>query len=50
MAGNFNVFAMRIAVFWIFGLKSLEQIDSAFNGKLYDTLTKHFTRDMIGGD
>jgi hypothetical protein len=31
-----------IAVAFIFGLKSLEEIDIAFKGNLYNTLTKHY--------
>jgi HEAT repeat protein len=34
-----------IAIAFIFGMKDLEQIDAAFNGKLYDALTEHFTRE-----
>ena len=33
-----------IAIAFIFGLKDLEEIDAAFDGTLYDALTKHFTR------
>jgi HEAT repeat protein len=33
-----------IAIAFIFGMKDLEEIDAAINGKLYDALTKHFTR------
>jgi HEAT repeat protein len=33
-----------IAIAFIFGMKDLEQIDAAFDGKLYDALTEHFTR------
>jgi len=36
-----------IAVAWIFGLKTLEEIEAAFPGKLYDKLTTHFTKDNI---
>jgi hypothetical protein len=43
------VWALRgadaIAIAWIFGLKSLEQIDAAFEGKLYEAPTQHFTRE-----
>jgi hypothetical protein len=34
-----------VAVSFIFGLKSLEEIESAFPGKIYETLMSHFTRD-----
>ena len=34
-----------IAVSFIFGLKSLEEIDRAFDGNLYEALTKHFQED-----
>jgi HEAT repeat protein len=33
-----------IAIAFIFGIKDLEEIDAAFDGKLYDALTEHFTR------
>ena len=33
-----------IVIAFIFGMKDLEEIDAAFDGKLYDALTKHFTR------
>jgi hypothetical protein len=36
-----------IAITFIFGLKDIKEIDAAFDGKLYEALTKHFTRDMI---
>jgi len=34
-----------IAIAFIFGLKDLEEINAAFDGKLYHALTAHFTRD-----
>ena len=34
-----------VAIAFIFGLRSLEEIESAFSGRLYETLTGHFTRD-----
>jgi HEAT repeat protein len=34
-----------IALAFIFGLKSLEDIEKAFPGRLYDVLTEHFKRD-----
>lgn len=33
-----------IAIAFIFGMKDLEEIDAAFDGKLYEALTEHFTR------
>ena len=33
-----------IAIAFIFGMKDLEEIDAAFDGKLYDALTEHFTK------
>ena len=36
-----------IAIAWIFGLKSLEQIEAAFPGKLDRVLTEHFTRQAM---
>jgi len=33
-----------IVIAFIFGMKDLEEIDAAFDGKLYDVLTEHFTR------
>jgi len=33
-----------ITIAFIFGMKDLEEIDAAFDGKLYDALTEHFTR------
>ncbi len=32
-----------VAIAFVFGLKSLEEIEQAFPGQLYDTLTGHFT-------
>jgi len=32
-----------IAIALIFGLKSLEEIDEAFDGKLFEVLTGHFS-------
>jgi hypothetical protein len=39
--------AEPIAIAQVFGLKSLEQIEAAFDGKLYEALTQHFTRERI---
>ncbi len=42
--GHTDYRADPIAVAWIFGLRSLEQIESAFEGNLYNVLVDHFTR------
>jgi hypothetical protein len=43
------VWALRgadaIAIAWIFGLKSLEQIEAALEGKQYEALKQHFNRE-----
>ena len=33
-----------LAIAFIFGLRSLDEIETSFNGRLYETLTTHFTR------
>jgi hypothetical protein len=43
--GHTGYRADPIAVALIFGLKSIEQIEQAFDGGLYRTLTEHFTPD-----
>jgi hypothetical protein len=43
--GHTDYRADPIAIAFIFRLKSLEQIEAAFEGRLYETLTRHFTRD-----
>jgi hypothetical protein len=43
--GHTDYRADPIALAWIFGLKSLEQIETAFEGRLYETLTQQFTRE-----
>ena len=35
-----------IAISFIFGLKSIQEIESAFKGNLYKALTDHFTEDI----
>jgi hypothetical protein len=35
-----------IALAFIFGLKSLEELEAAFPGRLYEVLTTHFTREQ----
>jgi len=42
--GHTSFRADPIAVAFIFGLKSLEEIEDAFAGTLYEALTNHFTR------
>ncbi len=36
-----------IAIAWIFGLKTLEEIEKAFAGDLDGTLTRHFTKETF---
>ncbi len=36
-----------IAIAFVFGLKSLKEIENVFEGNLYNVLTNHFTREMI---
>ena len=43
--GHTSYRADPIAIAFIFGLKSLEEIENAFQGNLYRALTKHFTRE-----
>ncbi|MHC4165820.1 MAG: HEAT repeat domain-containing protein [Planctomycetota bacterium] len=43
--GHTDYRADPIAIAFIFGLKSLEQIEAAFEGRLYEALTQHFIRD-----
>jgi hypothetical protein len=43
--GHTDYRADPIAMAWIFGLRSIEQIESVFDGKLYEALTQHFTRE-----
>jgi hypothetical protein len=40
--GHTSYRADPIAIAFIFGLRSLDEIESAFKGKLYETLTNHF--------
>jgi len=42
--GHTDYRADPIAIAWIFGLKSLEQIEEVFHGRLDEVLTRHFTR------
>jgi len=41
--GHTDFRADPIAIAFIFGLKSLEEIEDVFQGNLYKTLTRHFT-------
>ena len=34
-----------LAIAFIFGLRSLEELEKAFPGRLYDVMTKHFSRE-----
>ena len=45
--GHTGYRADPIAVSFIFGLRSLEEIEKAFEGNLYEALTEHFTRENI---
>ncbi len=45
--GHTGYRADPIAVSFIFGLRSLEEIEKAFRGNLYKALTEHFTRENI---
>jgi HEAT repeat protein len=45
--GHTDYRADPVAIAWIFGLKSLEQIEAAFPGRLDEVLTQHFTRVAI---
>jgi hypothetical protein len=41
--GHTDYRADPIAIAWIFGLRSLEQIESVFEGALHNVLVRHFT-------
>ena len=45
--GHTGYRADPIAISLIFGLKSLEEIDKAFEGNLYKALTENFTRENV---
>jgi hypothetical protein len=45
--GHTGYRADPIAVSLIFGLRSLEEIEKAFEGNMYKALTEHFTRENI---
>ena len=36
-----------VAIAFVFGLKTLEEIDQAFEGRLFEALTGHFTKDTV---
>lgn len=36
-----------LAIAFIFGLRSLEELEKAFPGRLYEVLTKHFSRKAL---
>ena len=42
--GHTDYRADPVAIAFIFGIRTLEQIEAAFKGKLYETLTNHFTK------
>lgn len=46
--GHTSYRADPIAIAFIFGLRSLDEIESAFKGKLYETLTNHFSEESVG--
>jgi hypothetical protein len=45
--GHTDYRADPIAIAYIFGLKSIEEIEHFFPGNLYQTLTQHFTRPIL---
>jgi hypothetical protein len=45
--GHTEYRAEPIAIAWLFGIKSLEDIERAFSGRLYETLTEQFTKETI---
>ncbi len=47
--GHTDYRADPIAIAQIFGLKSLEEIEKAFEGDLYTTLFEHFSKENISG-
>jgi hypothetical protein len=48
--GHTDYRADPIAIACIFGLKSVEEIENAFQGSLYKTLINHFTEENTTGD
>ena len=45
--GHTDYRADPVTIAWIFGLKSLKQIEATFPGRLEEVLTQHFTREEI---
>jgi hypothetical protein len=45
--GHTDYRADPVALAFIFGLKSLEDIEAAFSGRLPEVLTMHFTKDGL---
>ena len=43
--GHTDYRADPIAIAFIFGIRTLEQIDATFEGRLCETLTRHFIRE-----
>ncbi len=48
--GHTGYRANPIAISLIFGLRSLEEIEKAFEGTLYKALTEHFTKESISAE
>jgi hypothetical protein len=46
--GHTSYRADPIAIASIFGLRSLDEIEMAFKGNLYETLTNHFSEENVG--
>ncbi len=46
--GHTEYRADPVAIAFIFGLRTLEQIEAAFEGGLYEALTKHFIKEKAG--
>jgi hypothetical protein len=45
--GHTNYRADPLAIACLFGLKSVEEIENAFRGRLYEALTGHFTEEHV---
>ena len=45
--GHTDYRADPVAIAWIFGIRSLDQIEAAFVGRLDEVLTQHFTQEAI---
>jgi len=46
--GHTSYRADPIAIAFIFGLRSIEEIERLFENKLYENLTNHFSKDSVG--